>query len=255
MARIGLRMPLVSKILAESPLTYDTARLIAEAMEAKININNSGVEPLFGDDHISETDSGFESGTVDFKSTDTTDAIYAYILGHAITNVTGGTVVDSYKTDIAPYVGFGFYMVRKRNGVLSYLPRLLPRVQFGEPSEEAKTKGKSVEWQNDVLSGTILELPGVPWCRRGTFTTEAAAIDWLSAILNYGGPVDKTALNAKIAVVVALDPEDYTSVSWAACSAKLVAAQAVSANSDAGSAAVAAALSELATAQSALVTR
>lgn len=255
MARIGLKMPIVSKILAESPLTYDTGRVLAEMMEAKVNINNSGVEPLYGNDNITETDSGFSDGTIEFKPTDISDANYTYLLGHTLTNVTGGTVVDSKITDIAPYVGFGFYMVRKRNGALSYLPRLFPKVQYSEPSEEAKTKGKSIEWQTDTLTGTILTMPGVAWCRRGTFTTEAAAIDWLSAALNYGGAADKTALNAKIAVVVALDPEDYTSASWAACHAKLTAAQAVSADSASGSASIAAALSELTSAQTALVTR
>lgn len=255
MARIGLKMPIVSKILAESPLTYDTGRVLAEMMEAKVNINNSGVDPLYGDGNVIETDSGFTDGTVEFKPTDVSDANYAYLLGHTLTNVTGGTVVDAKIGDIAPYIGFGFYLVRKRNGVLTYLPRLFPKVQFGEPSEESKQKEKSIEWQTDTLTGTILTMPGVAWCRRGTFTTEAAAIDWLSSALNYGGAADKTALNAKIAIVVALDPEDYTSASWAACHAKLTAAQSVSADSASGSASIAAALSELTSAQTALVTR
>jgi len=176
-------------------------------------------------------------------------------MGHTVTAVTGGTTVECLITDVAPYVGFGFYMVRKRSNALSYMTRMFPKMQFAEPSEEAKTKGKAIEWQTDNLVGTILTMPSVSWMKRGTFATKAAAIDHLAALLNYGGAVDKTALNAKIAIVAALDEELYTSVTWASCYVKLLAAQAVSADSAAGTAAVAAALSELTSAQTALVLR
>ena len=254
MARIGLKHPIAAKITGESPIAYGEAKKLAELMSANININNSGVEPLYGDDEIVETDNGFSDGTVEIGTTDLSDENYAFIGGHALTtDANGDTEVLSFIGDIAPYLGLGFYMVRRRKGVPSYQARIFPKVQFAEPGEESQTKGTEISWQTPTLTATILTIAGVPWVRRKTFKTEAAARDYVESMLGYGGEPDKTALNAKIAEVTAMNPEEFTSVSWGVVAIAMAKAQAISVNTDAGNALIGAALNELTEAVAALV--
>jgi phi13 family phage major tail protein len=256
MAVIGVKYPIASKIESESNTlapNYGTGFVIAQAIAVKIEISGGDSNQLFADDAIVESDTAFEGGKIDIGIDDLPDQIYADILGHAISTNGGTTVVTANVNDIAPYVGIGFYKTRRKSGIASYRSTWLYKTQFSEPSDEAKAKGKTIEWQTPSISGNIMALTNGDWKKQATFASETDAKAWIENLANIGQPTTKTALAAKIAVINALDPEDYTSVSYANLYYSLQIAIAVNTNTDATQTQVDAALADLTTKQGNLV--
>lgn len=247
MARIGLKRPIVSEITEETNegTTYGTGEVMAKAISANININNIGTEPLYADDEASETASGFADGTIEINIDDLSDPMYSKLCGHASVEVGGVSELWAGKNDMGPYVGLGFVMVRMKNGVRTYPARIIKKIQFSEPSEEAKTKGKEIEWQTPNMNGAILMPKDGYWKRQATFETEQDAFDWIDGILHTGSPVSKTALDAQLAAVELLEPEDYTSETWGALSIQVYLGGIVSDNPEASQAKVTSAASAI----------
>ena len=246
MARIGLKRPIVAEITEETSVAtvYGTGQVMAKAISANININNVGTEPLFADDEAAETASGFSDGTIEMNIDDLSDPMYAILCGHSVVDVGGISEIQAGANDMGPYVGLGFTLVRMKNGVRTYPARIIKKIQFAEPSEEAKTKGKEIEWQTPKMNGTILMPSDGIWKRQATFETEQAAFDWIDGILHTGS-VDKTGLSAQIAAAEILEPEDYTSESWGALAIQVYLGGIVSANPEASQAKVTAAASAI----------
>lgn len=243
MARIGLKRPIVAEITEETnaSTTYGTGEIMAKAISANININNVGTEPLYADDEASETASGFADGTIEMNIDDLSDAMYAKLCGHSVVEVGGVSEIQAGSNDMGPYVGLGFTLVRVKNGVRTYPARIIKKIQFAEPSEEAKTKGKEIEWQTPNMNGTILMPADGVWKRQATFNAEQEAFDWIDGILNTGGAVSKTALDAQLAAAELLEPEDYTSETWGALAIQVYLGGIVSDNPEVSQAKVTAA--------------
>lgn len=76
--------------------------------------------------------------------------------------------------------------VRVKNGVTSYQAVWYHKAQFGETTENAQTKGQTIEWQTPTLTGRIMGVNDnadgkIRFRRRATFDTAAAAMAWLDA--------------------------------------------------------------------------
>jgi len=191
MAYIGLRHPVMAKITAEtygSAITYAAGMVIAKAIGANITWNRPD-NPLYADDAISENDNGVTGGSVELNVDDLADEARAYALG---LEKVGSTDAYSLTDKAAPYVGFGYIRVRRKSGVTSYQGFWYHKAQFGENSENAATKGESIEWGTPTLNGTIMGVvtdnTGVVRFReQQMFETEAAAIAWLEGKANISG--------------------------------------------------------------------
>lgn len=255
MARIGLKYPVAAPINTESPTgvpTYETGFVVGYAVEANVSIESTDAE-LWADDQLVESDTSFGGGTIDIGIDHLSDLVYAEMTGHAVVDEGGVSVVQAKTTDIAPYLGFGYVRVLKKNGVRKYRATWLYKTQFSEPADEGGTKGRNIEFATESISGKIMELANGQWKDRATFATELAAKAWIDGKAGLIGVVDKTALSAKIIVIEALLPEDYTSATWGPMYMSLQTALAVEADADATQAQVDAALADLTAKQSALV--
>lgn len=169
MAKIGLRYPVCKPETGEG-------KVIGKAIQADISITVNNVS-LYADDAIAETDRSFQNGTITLGIDDLSDEIQADFLGHTIDSETGE--ITAKASDISPYVGIGFYGVKKVDNVDKYRAVWLPKVQFGEPNDTNATKGEQVTFNTPVLEGTIMVDDTGVWKTEQTFDTEAEAKAYL----------------------------------------------------------------------------
>lgn len=191
MAFIGMRHVVAAKIATETPgaaLTYSAGMVVGKAIQGNLTWDRND-NPLYADDAIAENDNGATGGSIELVTDDLLDTVRAYLLGdEAISVGTGTSATTEYEStdEPAPYVGFGYMRVRVKNGVTSYQAVWYHKAQFGETTENAQTKGQTIEWQTPTLTGRIMGVNDnadgqIRFRRRATFDTAAAATAWLDA--------------------------------------------------------------------------
>lgn len=192
MAYIGLRNPVIATINTETPgqaITYNPGMVFGKAIAANITWNRPD-NPLRADDAIAENDNGLTGGSIEFNADDLTDEARAYALGLvAMQSGTPAAPTGVYReTDAsAPYAGFGYIRVRRKNGAISFQAFWIHKLQFGEQSENAQTKGEQIEWGTPTLNGRIMGVQldssgAIAYRDHKTFDTEAAAVAWLNGL-------------------------------------------------------------------------
>ena len=190
MAKIGMLYPKYSVITigtdsssgAETE-TYGDLKVMGKAVRASVTINTAEAK-LYADDGLSESDKGFQEGTIDLNIDDLSQDAAKFIFGasEAAGGVTGDDMTKMlvYKgDDNIPDVGLGFYAPRKKGGVRSYRAIFFTRVKFGYPNETLDTKGEQITYGTPTIQGAIqLDATG-EWKREITVTDEAKAVAWL----------------------------------------------------------------------------
>ncbi len=235
MAFIGLKFPVYAPITSKPSgalPVYGTGRNYSFAVEATVALEFADAK-LNGDDAMRESDKGFLSGNITQGITDLDEQANIDLLGSQERVVDGHTVLRDGGAFNSPEVGYGYYRVKRVNGVRKIVAIWYYDTQWTEPSEEAKTKAPEtgVEWQIPTIEGEIFKLDDEDetWRDRLFTNTEADAIAWLTEKANIGEPASKTNLNAAITAAQALDPEEYTSASWVDVANTLAEAVAVAA--------------------------
>lgn len=194
MATIGLSKPYYA-IYAEAGgvVSYSDGAVMGKATEANISIETTEDNNLYGDNGLAETDRRFANGTLTLSTTDLSQEVSKAILGlteQAITGIDGVTdtsVKELVYDDgqVTPYLGVGFIIKKKVNGVHKWRGVVLPKVMFSVPEDAATTQGESIEWQTPELTGTIMRDDSAThvWKKEATFTTEAQAEAYIKARL------------------------------------------------------------------------
>ena len=194
MATIGLSKPYYA-IYAEAGgvVSYSDGAVMGKATEANISIETTEDNNLYGDNGLAETDRRFANGTLTLSTTDLSQEVSKAILGlteQAITGIDGVTdtsvkelVYDD--AQVTPYLGVGFIIKKKVNGVYKWRGVVLPKIMFSVPEDAATTQGESIEWQTPELTGAIMRDDSAThvWKKEATFTTEAQAEAYIKARL------------------------------------------------------------------------
>ena len=194
MATIGLSKPYYA-IYAETGgvVSYSDGAVMGKATEANISIETTEDNNLYGDNGLAETDRRFANGTLTLSTTDLSQEVSKAILGlteQAITGIDGVTdtsvkelVYDD--TQVTPYLGVGFIIKKKVNGVYKWRGVVLPKIMFSVPEDAATTQGESIEWQTPELTGAIMRDDSAThaWKKEATFTSEAQAEAYIKARL------------------------------------------------------------------------
>lgn len=219
MAYIGLKHPVFAPIATE-PVnglpTYGVGLVVGHAIAANVAIELSDSK-LAADDMLVEVDNSFISGTITTGVDDLSDEALKSWLGNQDATLNGVATIRSAASHEAPVGGFGYYRVRKKNGIRSFRAYWYYKTKWGIPSEDASTKPDgSIEWQTPEVEGTIMTAQDTvgSWRDMATFTSETDALAWLNELANIGEPASKTNLNAAIVTAQTLNPELSTSVSW-----------------------------------------
>lgn len=130
---------------------YDTVVKAPGVMSIGINPNGSQ-ETLFADDGPMETASTLGKIEVEIQKNELTTQNKADLLGHTIDGNGALVYADS---DVAPWVAIGFRTL-KSNGKYRYV--WLYKGKFAEPEDQNETKGDSINFQNDTISGQFTRL-------------------------------------------------------------------------------------------------
>ena len=232
MAYIGLKHPVFAPIATEPAgafPTYGAGLVVGYAIAANVEIEMADSK-LPADDMIVEIDYSFISGKITMGVDDLADEALKAWLGDQDATLNGVATIRSAANQESPLGGFGYFRVKKKNGIRSYHAFWYYKTKWILPSEDAATKPDgAIEWQTPELEGTILATrdSANSWRDKAAFSTESDAVAWLDELAVIGIPANKTALDASIATATALNPELYTSASWVAVANALVEAVAV----------------------------
>lgn len=136
---------------AEAAPTYGEVVKAPGVMSININPNGS-LETLFADDGPMESASTLGRIEVEIQKNELTTQNKADLLGHEIDS--NGAVVFG-DNDVPPYVAIGFRTL-KSNGKYRYV--WLYKGKFTEPEDNNETKGDSINFQSDTISGQFTKL-------------------------------------------------------------------------------------------------
>ena len=181
MAHIGMKNPYAAQIDAELG-TYGAAFKIGKAINFTGTPTNVDVK-LWADDGVAESDKGITDYGVSLNVDEVSLENQGKLLGHEYVAASNNApeTLDIKTTDVAPYFGVGFYKRRRKNGVQSFTAVWLQKVQFANPSENAETKGETINFQTDTLEGTAFNNDAGSIIKKAVFTTEAEALAWVQA--------------------------------------------------------------------------
>lgn len=184
MAHIGMKYVVAAPLTeTNGAASYTGGYVVAKAIEFTGTPSNNDVE-LWADDGIAETDKSIQNLETSLNVDDLSLKVQADLLGHTYT--AAGTGADAAPegivikdSDVAPFVGMGFYKRRKKNNVVTFTVIWLNKVQHTRPAESAATKGETTEFQTDTIEGKAYPLETGEIYEKHIFTTEAAAKAWL----------------------------------------------------------------------------
>lgn len=161
----------------ETEVTYTNGQILARGVSVSLDVESSDDNNFYADNITAETAAGtFTSGTV----TLTVDGLKAEAekLLVGLPDADDDGFVAYGASQQIPYVGVGFVVRVQSGGVVSYVPIVLPKVVFNNPSLEAATQEDEIDWQTQELEGAILrdDTDETAWKYRGeNFATEALA--------------------------------------------------------------------------------
>lgn len=155
MVRIGCDHLVYAIMTTED--TADLAPVYAEPIAApavmSLNINpNSSMETLFADDGPLEVAGTLGNIEVEIQKAYLTAKEKADLLGHAI-DKNGGLIYSA--NDVPPWVAIGFRTL-KSNGKYRYV--WLYKGKFLDPEDNNETKGDSINFQSDTITGQFAKL-------------------------------------------------------------------------------------------------
>jgi phi13 family phage major tail protein len=143
--------PMTTEDTATTPPVYGTVTNAIGVMSLNINPNGSQ-ETLFADDGPMETASTLGKIEVEIQKAELTTQNKADLLGHEIDGNGGLLYADN---DVAPWMAIGFRTL-KSNGNYRYV--WLYKGKFTEPEDANETKGDSINFQSDTISGQFTRL-------------------------------------------------------------------------------------------------
>ena len=187
MAKKGLSKLVIAKYSAENDVvTYANPAIQEKLAEYSVELDSAEPNNLYLDNEIAETDGGtFVSGTLNLVTGDLSNETSKLFFNTKQTEITVGDkkiTEITYDDEIKPQeLGVGVIELHQVNNVEFYRAVWLDRVKFNLPNNAATTKGETVEWQTQEISGTIMrsDAAGHPWKHHADCSTEAEALTYL----------------------------------------------------------------------------
>ncbi len=191
----GFSHPVVAKYdYSGSEVAYSQGMVLARGVSVKLSVNTSESNDFYADNGLAETESGeFSGGTANLVVDGMHPKAEQLVLGlPEPEQITYGesqtTKVTKYGAAAkAPYVGIGYVTEYTSGGKKIYVPTILRKGKFQQPSSNAKTREKGSEWQTQELTADVLrdDTAAADWKWIGEDqTTETAAIEVLEGIMN-----------------------------------------------------------------------
>ena len=193
---IGFSKPMVALYHAEAgAVTYSGCIPLARGVSISIEPTVSDDNIFYADNVAAENEGGtFTGGTAtmdtDHPNPEAGKMIFGLPDEEEISVGDKKVKIRSYGDKAKPpYVGIGFIVMYMQDGVTSYAPVVLRKAKFKTPSENAKTKEGTIEWQKSTHTATLMrdDSDNHDWKKVAEDqTTEALAEAVLRAMLGGG---------------------------------------------------------------------
>lgn len=174
----GFSKPFVALYSAAgTTVTYSGGIPLARGVEVQIAPESTDDNRFYADNIVAENEAGkFNGGTATITVDGLKDAANKLIFGLPTADQQGWT---NHGNDQAiPYVGFGCVVRYQEEGVVSYVPLVLTKIQFNEATMQAATQEDTIDWQTQELTAQIFrdDTENQVWKKLGAgVATEAAA--------------------------------------------------------------------------------
>lgn len=177
----GFSKPYVAKYASSAStsgyvVTYSQGQVLARGVEITIEPETTDDNNFYADNVVAENEAGiFTGGTLTLTVDGLKDTANQLIYGLP---AAADSWYDYDNTQQIPFVGFGAVVRVQETGVVSYVPLVLPRIQFNDTGITASTQEESIDWQTTELTAQIFrdETAKQVWKKLGTAqSTEAAA--------------------------------------------------------------------------------
>lgn len=186
---IGFSKPYVADYVNNGgTISFANARVLARGVGVSLEVDSADDNVFYADNQSAETDTGsFTGGTI----TLTTDHLFTdaarFLYGLPAAGSDGWVAYDDNMSHGYKAVGYiGKYM---SDGVVSFVPTIVVKCSFNQPSEELNTQEDEIDWQTLELEGRILrgDDPNHTWryITEEGYATEAAAEAALQQKLGY----------------------------------------------------------------------
>ena len=159
MAMIGMRHVVAAAFpdgfTEGSAPSYSSGFDVGGAISANLTKTRNTNGDLYYDDALGESDQGLIGINLELGVDDLTEEVLDKM--GILKAVTAGSpaVTTYYETSANPKaLGIGYMRVRRRKGVIKYQAIWIYKMQFTMDSEQAQTKGESIQWQTPTLNGT-----------------------------------------------------------------------------------------------------
>lgn len=191
MAKKGLSKLVTAKYNYDgNTVSYSNPTVQEKMAEYNAEIEVSEPNNLYLDNEIAETDGGtFASGTLTLVTGDLSNETSLQFFSTTQREIKIGekTVTEvTYDDKISPQeLGVGLIELHQVNHVEFYRAIWFDRVKFDVVSDSATTKGETVDWQTQEISGKILRSEMAdednvhPWKHTADCETEAEALAYL----------------------------------------------------------------------------
>lgn len=186
MAFYGLSKPFIAKFDVTTG-KYSNGFQFGHAVGTSVSPQYNEAN-LYGDNQLQETAKEFKYADVSIETTHMPIQAAETMFGHKVDEATNKV---TYSTgDNANYVGYGFYVNEKVDGVTKYVAAVLPKTLFAEAEESYTTKGENLEFKTPSVSGKAMALEDGTWKVKQSFDNEAAAVEFIKEYLNISEGTD-----------------------------------------------------------------
>ena len=151
----GFSKPYTAKYNANAGIiTFTEGRILARGVSVSLEPDASSDNNFHADNQAAESEDGiFTGGTV----TLTVDGLFTdaerFIQGLPAADADGWVHYgDNKKT---PYVAIGYIARYQSDGVVTYVPTIIPKCKFGLLNQSAQTQGEEIDWQTQEITANI----------------------------------------------------------------------------------------------------
>lgn len=186
MAYFGLSKPFIAKLNVTTG-RYSDGFQFGHAVGTSVSPQYNEAN-LYGDNQLQETAKEFKYADTSIETTHMPIQAAATMFGHTVDTATNEVTYST--SDSANYVGYGFYVAEKVDGVVKYVAAILPKTLFAEAEESYTTKGENLEFKTPSVSGKAMALETGVWKVKKTFSSEDEAVNFIKEYLNIGSDAE-----------------------------------------------------------------
>ena len=185
----GFSLPYVAKYAcADGVISYSAGRKLARGVDVSIEPDSAEDNVFYADNAAAETDAGtFTGGTLNLTVDGLFQEAEQMIMGLPAP-ANNSDWLDYDDDQVVPYVGVGYVARYQSDGVTTYCPTIIVKVQFNQLQSSHATSEEQKNYQTQALSAAILRGDNAKhkWKRLGKedYATEAEAEAAIKTALN-----------------------------------------------------------------------